>query len=180
VTGWAFRLPPCALAPGVGLGTVAGLIAGNRPDALPAPMSELDAPLRFGIGPSGSVVPGETPAGDAPVGDALDGDLPGEADAALIATVSAAAGGVHFSVVATLAVAVSVTEVTEVEPDAIGTCTCRVTGFLSDTALTVQVAVPAPLAQSLVKAGFWLDGLVVRVTVTPDTEPLFLVETCTT
>jgi hypothetical protein len=112
-----------------------------------------------------------------------DDERPGEdgADgAAVTVTVSAAAGGVHFSVVATLAVAVSVTEVTEVASAAIGICTCKVAGLLSDTALTVQDAVPAPLAQSLVNAGFWLDGLAVRATVTPDAEPLFRVETCTT
>ena len=98
----------------------------------------------------------------------------------MIVTVSAAAGGVHFSVVATLAVAVSLTEVTEVEPAAIGICASRVTGFLSDTVPTVQVAVPWPLPQPLVKAGFWLDGWAVRATVTPEAEPMFWVQACTT
>src|SRR5262249_5839548 len=148
------------------------------PDALPAPMSELEAPLRFGIGPSGNVVPAPAPAPAAAGG--VEDDRPGEADAAVTATVSAAAGGVHFSVVVTLAVAVSVPEVTEAESAAMGICACRVTGFLSETAPTAQVAVPAPLAQSLVNAGFWLDGLAVRATVTADAEPLLLVETCTT
>jgi hypothetical protein len=144
-------------------------------------MSELDTPLRFGIGPSGSVVPGEA-AAEPGLADDWPGEAgeAGEADAAVTVTVSAAAGGVHFSVVATLAVAVSVIEVTDVEPAAIGICAFRVTGCLSDTAPTVQVAVPWPLAQPLVKAGFWLDGLTVRATVTPDADPLFLVETCTT
>jgi hypothetical protein len=36
-----------------------GTIAGNKPAALPAPMSELDTPLRAGTGPSGSGVSGD-------------------------------------------------------------------------------------------------------------------------
>ena len=65
-TGWAFRLAPCGWTPGGELGVADGLIAGNRPDALPAPMSELETPLRFGMGPSGSgVSAGEPPAGAA-------------------------------------------------------------------------------------------------------------------
>ena len=47
-TGWAFRLLPCGWILGDGLGVADGTIAGNRPDALPAPMSELETPLRFG------------------------------------------------------------------------------------------------------------------------------------
>jgi hypothetical protein len=113
-TGSAFRLPPCGWIPGEELGVADGLIAGNRTDALPAPMSELETPLRFGMGPSGSVVSGEEPPAD---------DLAGEADAAAVtATVSAADGGVHFTEVTMLAVAVSFTEVTEVAPDATGIC----------------------------------------------------------
>ena len=127
------------------------------------------------MGPSGSVVPGETPADDVPAEE-----LAGEADAVVTATVSAADGGVHFSVVTMLAVAVSFTEVTEVALAATGTCALRVTGCLSDTELTVQLAVPSPLAQPLVKVGFWLDGWAVRATVTSAAEPLFSVETRTT
>jgi hypothetical protein len=113
-TGSAFRLPPWGWIPGEELGVADGLIAGNRTDALPAPMSELETPLRFGMGPSGSVVPGDEPPAD---------DLAGEADAAAVtATVSAADGGVHFTEVTMLAVAVSFTEVTEVAPDATGIC----------------------------------------------------------
>ena len=80
VTGRTFGWPACVLAPGAGLGAVPGLIAGNRPDALPAPMSDLDAPFwfRFGIGPSGSVVPGDPP----PAGAAAADLPPGEAGAA--------------------------------------------------------------------------------------------------
>jgi len=171
--GLAFPWPAAAWLPGEGLGVAEGLIAGNRPEASPAPMSWLEMPFRSGIGPSGSVVPGETP-GD----DAAAGELP--ADAAVTATVSAAAGGVHFSVVVTLAVAVSFTEVTELALAATGICALSVTGCLSDTEATAQLAVPSPLRQPLVNTGFWLAGLAVRATVTPEAEPLFPVETCTT
>ncbi len=114
-TGSAFRLAPCGRIPGDELGVADGLIAGNRLDALPAPMSELETPLRFGTGPSGSVVSGDELPAD---------DLAGEADAAaaVTATVSAADGGFHFTEVTMLAVAVSFTEVTEVAPDATGIC----------------------------------------------------------
>jgi len=101
--------------PGEGLGVADGLIAGNRPEALPAPMSWLETPLRFGIGPSGSVLSGRTPAEEV-------ADVAGEAEAAVTATVSVADGGVHFSVVAMLAAAVSFTEVTEVALAATGIC----------------------------------------------------------
>jgi len=50
------------------------------------------------------------------------GDLAGEADTAVMATVSVAEGGVHFTEVTMLAVAVSFTEVTEVALDATGIC----------------------------------------------------------
>jgi hypothetical protein len=160
---------------GEGLGVSDGLIAGNRPEASPASMSWLETAFRFGIGPSGSLVAGEIP-GD----DALDGDLVGDADAAVTATVTAAEGGVHVSVVTTLAVAVSVTADTELALAATGTCAVRDTGCLSDTELTTQLAVPSPLRQPPVNTGFWLVGWAVRVTVTPDAEPLFPVETCTT
>jgi len=132
-------------------------------------------PFRFGTGPSGSAVPGETPGGDAPAGL-----LAGEADAAVTATVSAADGGVHLSVVATLAVAVSVTAVTEPALAATGICALSDTGCLSDTEPTVQLAVPSPLTQPPENTGFWLVGRAARATVTPDAEPLFAVDTCTT
>ena len=80
----------------------------------------------------------------------------------MTATVSAADGGVHFTEVAMLAVAVSFTEVTEVAPDATGICALRFAGCLSDTELTAQLAVPSPLAQPLVNVGFWLDGWAAR------------------
>ena len=161
--------------PGEGLGVADGLIAGNRSAALPAPMSWLEAPLRSGIGPSGSA-----PSGTTLAGDELAGDVAGEAGAAVTVTVSAADGGVHLSVVTMLAVAVSFTEVTEVALAATGICALSETGCLSDTELTVQLAVPAPLAQPLTNLGFWPDGWAVRATVTSVAEPLFTVETRTT
>jgi hypothetical protein len=108
----------------------------------------------------------------------VDGPL-AVAAAAVTAMVSAAAGGVHLAVVATLAVAVSFTEVTEVASDATGICACRVTGCLSDTALTAHLADPLPSPQPPAKRGFWLDGWEVRATVTAAAEPPSLVDTCT-
>jgi len=153
----------------------AGLIAGNSPDALPAPISELETPFRSGSEPSGTVVPLGTvvPAG------VLPGDSAGEAGAAVTATASCAAGGVHFAVVTMLAVAVSVTELTEVAPAATGIWACRLTALASGTEPTVHVAVLSPLAQPLVNAGFWLDGAEFRATDTSAAEP-FLAETVTT
>ena len=153
---------------------VEGLIAGNRPEASPAPMSWLEMPFRSGIGPSGSVVPGETPGDDAGADE-----LAADAGAAVTATVSVAAGGVHFAVVTTLAVAVSFTEVTELALAATGICARRDTGCLAWTEPIAQLAVPSPLRQPLVYTGFWLAGSEVRATVTPEAEP-FAVETCTT
>jgi len=95
-----------------GASTPDGMIAGNRLDALPAPTSELETLLRFGMGPSGSLVSGK----------GLADDLVGAARTAVMATVSAADGGVHFTEVTMLAVAVSFTEVIEVTPDATGIC----------------------------------------------------------
>lgn len=144
-----------------------GLIAGNRPDALPAPMSELETPFRFGRAPSGTVVPS----------DAGADDLAGEAGAAVTVTVSWAAAGVPFTVLTMLAVAVRVTELTEVAPAATGISASRLTGLASE--LTVHAAALAVLAQPLVKAGCWLDGAEVRATDTSAAGP-FWVETVTT
>jgi len=74
------------------------------------------------------------------------------------ATGSAADGGIHFSVVVMRAVAVSFTEVTLLALAATGICALSEAGCLSDTELTVQVAVPSPLAQPPVKVACWLDG----------------------
>jgi len=160
----------------------AGEIAGNRPDALPAPMSELEAmseletPLRSGTGPSGSAAGGEALAEDDLLGDA---DAEEAAAGEVTATVAAAEGGVHFTVVTTPAVAVSFTELTEVALDATGIWASRSTGCWSDTVLRVHVAVVSPLAQPLVNAGFWLAGWAVSVTETSAAGP-FSVETATT
>ncbi len=179
-TGSAFCLCPCGWIPGDELGVADGLIAGNRLDALPAAMSELETPLpmslfetplRFGIGPSGRGVCGAA-AGD---------DVAREADAAaaVTATVSAADGGSHLTQVTMLAVAVSFTEVTEVASAATGICALRFAGCLSDTELTVQLAVPSPSAQPLVNVGFRLAGWAARATDTFAADPLFSVETRT-
>ena len=178
-TGSAFRLGGCGWIPGEELGVADGLIAGNRPDALPAPMSLLDTPLRLGMAPSGRGASSAGTAAEEAPADGLADDLAGDADAAAVtATVSAADGGVHFAEVTMLAVAVSFTEVTEVAPDATGTWAARFAGCLSDTEVTVQPAVPSPLAQPLVNDGFWLDGWATRATDTFAPDPLFSVETC--
>jgi hypothetical protein len=71
-------------------------MAGNRPAALPAPMSELDTLLRAGMGPSGSGLWGDALA------DGLALALAAAGVAALTATASSAAGGVHVAEVTTL------------------------------------------------------------------------------
>ncbi len=109
----------------------------------------------------------------------------------MTAVVSAAAGGVHFEVVATAAVAVSFTEATEVAFDATATLAPRVTACLSVTEAILHEAVPSPLAvpsflavpsslaQPLLNLGRTLDGCAASPTVMPDADPFF-VETCTT
>jgi hypothetical protein len=142
-TGAAFCLPGGAAAADAELGVAAGLIEGKRLDALPAPMSKLASLFRFGMGPSGST-------------DrcAVLGEEVGEAVAEVTATASAAAGDVHFAVVATLAVAVSFTELTDLAPDATAIWACRVAGVFTVTEPTVHEAVPSPLAQPLLNSGF--------------------------
>jgi hypothetical protein len=166
---------PTAGTPGDGDGLVvvaAGVIAGNKPDALPAPMSELEAPFRFGSGPSGTVMAVGAPP------EAPEDLLPGVPGAAVTVTASCAAGGVIVAVVTMLAVAVSVTESTEVALAATGIWASRVTALVSDTAPTAQVALLSPAAQPLVNVGFWLVGVAARATDTPAAEP-FSVETVT-
>ncbi len=174
-----FCLPAGSWAPGNGdgLGVADGEIAGNRPDTLPAPMSELETPLRSGMGPSGSAASGGGVAEDL-TGDG-EGDADDAADAEVTATVAVAEGAVHFTVVTTLAVAVSFTELTEVALDATGIWAWRSTGCWADTVLRVHAAVAFPLAQPLVNTGFWLDGCVARVTDTSEAGP-FSAETVTT
>ena len=124
--------------------------------------------FRFGMGPSGSTMSGEAPAEDV--------DLPA-AVAAVTAVLSLAAGGVHLAVVVTLAVAVSLTELTEDALEATAICAFRPVACLSVTEPSVHDAVSF-LLQPLVNTGFWLVGCEVSATVTPDAEP-FSVETVT-
>ena len=97
----------------------------------------------------------------------------------MTAVVSSAAGGVHLVVAAMLAVAVSLTELTEFALDATVICASRTTGFVALTEPTVHEAVPPPLAQPLVNVGFWVVGCEASVTDTPEAGP-FLVQTWTT
>ena len=170
-TGAVFRLVGCVTATaGLRLAPGDGAIVGNRPDALPAPMNTLASPFRAGMGPSGSTAMWVTS------GEAL-AELFGEAAAAVTAVVSAAAGGVHFVVVTTLAVAVSFTELTEVAFDATAICAFRLVAFVV-TELRSHEAVPSSLAHPLLNVGFWLDGCVVSATDTSEADP-FSVQTCT-
>lgn len=167
--GAALRWLGCPAA--VGPGLVApddGPIVGNRAAAFPAPMSMLASPFRAGMGPSGSTAV-----------CAADGEALADFAAAVTAVVSAAAGGVHFCVVTTLAVAVSFTELTEVAFAATAIWACRLAGCLAVTELMLHEAVPSPLAQPLVNVGFWLDGCAVSATDTFEAVA-FWVETCTT
>jgi hypothetical protein len=82
-------------------------------------------------------------------------------------------------VVATRAVAVSFTEVTEVAFDATAIFASRLAPCLVVTEPMVHEAVPSPLAQPLLNAGFRIDGCAVSATDTRDADP-FSVETCTT
>lgn len=121
-------LPGCGWLPTAGPGVVVGVIAGNRPEALPAPMSRLAppfrlaSPFRFGMGPGGNAgrfaMPGEDICGEG-VCEAL---AEAGVGAEVTVTVSSAAGGVQCSVVTMLAVAVSFTELTEVALDATAIC----------------------------------------------------------
>ena len=173
-TGDAFRLLPSGWIPATGLGAPEGTIAGNRPAALPAPMSELETLFRPGGGPSGTAA-GETAEA---LRDDLLAEADGDADAEVTVTVSDAEGGVHFAVVTMLAAAVSFTELTEFALAATAICALRPMGCLSVTELMVQEAAPLPLAQPLVNVGFWLAGCEVSVTVTPEADP-FTVEIVT-
>ena len=169
--GAVFRLAGCVTATvGLRLAPGDGAIVGNRPDALPAPMNTLASPFRAGMGPSGSTAMWVTS------GEAL-AELFAEAEAAVTAVVSAAAGGVHFVVVTTLAVAVSFTELTEVAFDATAICAFRLVAFVV-TELRPHEAVPSSLAHPLLNVGLWLDGCAVSATDTSEADP-FSVQTCT-
>jgi hypothetical protein len=172
-TGPVFCLVGCAdaaAAVGPGLAPGAGLMVGNRLAALPAPMNMLASPFSAGMGPSGS-----TAMCSAALGEGVPELF---AAAAVTAVVSAAAGGVHFVVVTTLAVAVSFSELTEVAFDAIATRAFRLVAFVV-TELRWHEAVPSSLAHPPLNVGFWLDGCAVSATDTSEAVPS-LVDTCTT
>ena len=174
-TGWVIPVLACGCRPGDGSGVEDGTIAGNRPDALLAPMSC----------PVGELMAGAdaAPSGRAFSAGVIAVDLAGVAEAggevaAVTPTVSVAAGGVQAAVVVTLAVAVSFTDVTEEAPDATGTCASTDTAFVSATEPTAHFAVPSPVPQPVVNVGFTLDGCVPSAMDTPEADP-FSVETCT-
>ena len=104
----------------------------------------------------------------------------GEGEAAVTAVVSAAAGGVHFAVVTTLAVAVSFTEPTEVAFDATAIRASRLTVCPVVIEPMLHDAVPSPLGQPLLNVGFRLDGCAVSARDTSEADPPFWVETRTT
>jgi hypothetical protein len=101
---------------------------------------------------------------------------------ALTPTVSAAVGNTLMTgLVAASAVAVRVTDVTDVVPAVTGICACiwnvdGASAVASDP--IVQVADPSPLGQRPVKTGCSPAGAPVSVTDTPDAEP-FTAQTCT-
>ena len=132
-------------AAGVALGTGEGVMIGKSCVALPASISVLPTPFRSGIGPSGSAGSGKGLSG---------GGLRECAEVAVTVVVSATVGAFQFCVVAMLAVAVSLTNLTEVALDATAIWACRTTGRLTETELTVHAAVPSPLVQPLVNVAF--------------------------
>ena len=156
-------------------------MVGKRPAALPAPISWLASPFSAGMGPSGST------ATCGAAGEALTELLASfaffvflaGAEATVTVVVSAAAGGVHFAVVSTLAVAVSFTEPTEVAFDATGIRAYRLTVCPAVIEPMPHDAVPSPVMQPLLNMGFWLDGCAVSATDTSEADP-FWAETCTT
>jgi len=111
--------------------------------ALPACISVLPTPFRSGIGPSGSAGSGR---------GLSSGGLRDRAQ--VTGVVSATVGAFQFCVVAMLAVAVSLTDLTEVALDASAIWARRTTGRFTETELTVQAAVPSPLVQPLMNVAF--------------------------
>jgi hypothetical protein len=87
-------------------------------------MSELDeSPGTFvGCGPSGAAMGEVLCEDDELVDEECDPDGDGEAEAAVTPTVSAAVGGVHVVGAVTVALAVSLTEVTVLALAATGIC----------------------------------------------------------
>jgi hypothetical protein len=107
--------------------------------------------------------------------------LLGDVFGALTLTVLDAAGTVVMAGLAAAAVAVRVTDVTEVALEATGICAC-IRKADGDTAVPidpiVQVADPFPLGQRLLNLGSPPWGVAASVTVTPDSGP-FLAKTTT-
>ena len=130
---------------GVALGMGEGVMIGTSCVALPAAMYVLPTPFRSGIGPSGSSGSGRGLSG---------GGLRECAEVEVTAVVWAAVGAFQFCVMAMLAVAVSLTNLTAVALDATAIWACRTTGRLTETELTVHAAVPSPLVQPLVNVAF--------------------------
>ena len=129
---------------------------------------------------AGVVATAETAAGEATgeavlTGDPLAGGVLAAEVGALTVPVSAAVGStVMAGLVAASAVAVRVTDVTDVAPEAIGICAC-IWYDDGDTAVAsdpiVQEADPSPLGQRPVNAGSSPCGVPVSATDTPDTGP---------
>jgi len=124
-TGSPFR-PDFGWVPGAGLGTADGLIVGNRPDTLPPGLSDEPAPFSEGAKPmpvgSVEVDPGTDPVGP-PEGRVKVGEGVGEllGLGAAVTDTDSAADGSEVTPFA-LAVAVSVTELTEFAFDATAIC----------------------------------------------------------
>jgi len=106
--GSAVSFPARAPTPGAGLGAADGLICGNSPAALPAPMSELFSLFRSGSGPIGTfAAPTPLVPGDGEVGALeLDED---DVTAAVTCAVWEAVGGSGSLAAAGLACASTVT-----------------------------------------------------------------------
>ena len=143
------------------------MIAGNRPDALLAPMS---CPTCDVMTPGANPIDRLLPIGS------MFAEVPGAAEAgrelaAVTPTVTVAEGGVQDDAVVALAVAVSFTEVTDEAPDATGTCTLNATAFALATEPTVHFSVPSPLPQPPTKADPSPDGCVASATDTPEADP---------
>jgi hypothetical protein len=131
------------------------------------------------MGPSG----GSTAIWLAPAEDEGEAEFVGlvvffGAGAAVTAVVSAAAGGVQVAVVATMAVAVSFTELTDAAFGATAICASTLTVCPAASGPTLHQAVPSPRVQPLLNVGFWLDGWAVSATDTSEVDPFFAA-TCT-
>ena len=159
------------------LATLAGLIT----DGLAAPGVAAEVPVT-GVTAAAGTVPGEAAGEGVPATDLLGAAVLAAPAGALTVTVSFAVGSwVMAGLVAASAVAVRVTDVTEVAPEAtwIWACIWSVDGVTS-VAIDpiVHVAEPSPPGQRLVNTGSSPCGAPVSVTATPEAGP-FSAETCT-